>query len=243
MDTDLTPRPSRRTHRARAAALLTTAAALSVAGLGCAQAASDRPAAGHHTSAHPTARASVAPAKPRWTVVDRLARDLDGDGVREVVRILEPRRVSRPQQLRVRWGTGGRSSRPLPNTMARMLRAPVDLDGDGTREIVTAGGGGEYGEYRFFATSAQRLRPVDVVDGDHTSRVLDASTGAEWEPVVDRTGVVTIHFVDPAHTVPGTVDVRAWTFAGATLTGADDTTTGCADIVDYEYVVTPGPCT
>jgi hypothetical protein len=165
-----------------------------------------------------------------FSIADQLKTDLDGDGTDDVVRIRVPDDVAGNQELQVAWGTGETASTELPNTMERTNLDPVDLDGDGDRELILLGGGGETAIYTVFLADTNSVEQVKTVDASGDELVLSspAEDLTAWHVSSGTDGIVSYQLINPTSgATPAPVRVRAWTLSGNTLTQSADSISEC----------------
>jgi hypothetical protein len=177
-----------------------------------------------------------------FTLGDQLTTDLDGDGIDEVIRIRVPNDVDGDQELQVVWGTSAVSATSLANSMEHSIFDPVDLDGDGDRELIIHGGGGETSLYSVFLADTDNLEQVRTVDSSGKELLL-SSPGEDlfaWHVSAGPDGIISYKLIDPESAAPpAPVRVREWTLSGNTLTQAAGSVSECV------LVYTPlelGPC-
>lgn len=177
-----------------------------------------------------------------FTTFDERTVDLDGDSIEEGVALLVPTDLGGQNQLlRVTWGSGQVTTAKLPNIMEANLLDPVDLDGDGSLELIVGAGGGELAQYLVFQASPESLQQVRTVNsaGEELLLLSDADPSA-WQTHVGRSGIYSYRLVDPTTTrFPAPVQAREWTLTGHTLTQSATSIERC---VTFQPKFTFGPC-
>ena len=198
-----------------------------------------------------TTAASGEPAqhKPRWTEQSRVIADVDGDGRLDIARQLTRGETGTRSRIQVRWATGGTAAVGLPYTGYERLEVAIDLDRDGSQELVLSGSGGESSWWQVVAEDGHELSRARTTDADGDPTPLAVSltegTGAPWNTTWQTDlladGFYGYRFVASHPDLPATIKVRRWELSGRTLTRSANSEPGCYGMDGY-LGVTLGAC-
>lgn len=187
--------------------------------------------------------------RARWSEHSRVTADIDGDGRLDTAVQLTRGEAGTHARVKVFWATGGSAVVRLPFSGYERLELGLDLDDDGSHELVLAGSGGESTWWQVVVERDHELARVRTVDaaGKPTPLAdgLTEGTGAPWDRGWNTdllaTGFVDFRFVDAHPDVPAPIRVRAWELSGRTLTRSATAEPGCYGADGY-LGVSPGTC-
>jgi len=187
--------------------------------------------------------------KPRWTEQSRVTADVDGDGRLDIARQLTRGEAGTRSRIQVWWATGGSATVRLPYSGYERLEVAVDLDRDGSQELVLSGSGGESRWWQVVSEAGHELSRVRTVDADGDSTPLadglTEGTGApwntSWQTDLLADGFYDYRFVAAHPDLPATIKVRRWELTGRTLTRSAAAESGCYGVDGY-LGVTLGAC-
>ncbi|MCB0905862.1 MAG: hypothetical protein KDB63_01945 [Nocardioidaceae bacterium] len=173
--------------------------------------------------------------RTRWSEHSRVTADVDGDGRLDTAVQLTRGESGTHSRVKVFWATGGSAAVRLPFSGYERLELGLDLDGDGSQELVLTGSGGESTWWQVVAESDHRLTRVRTINaaGRPTPLAggLSEGTGApqnrSWHTDLLAAGFFDFRFVEAHPTAPAPIRVRRWELSGRTLTRSATTEPGC----------------
>lgn len=196
-----------------------------------------------------TTEITTAPDPVDPPTVSDITADVDGDGAPDSVRLTVPAETAAGGTMTVdaTWSSGGSGSIELPRNEYAELGRAVDLDGDGSDEVIVAMSGGDTAWWSVLREADGRLVEIATRDESGGTASLENSciecgggpVNETWVTTLLPQGFYDYRFVDAHPPARAPVELRRWVLSGDTLTRLEATSTGC--YVRFEGV-TPRPC-
>lgn len=185
--------------------------------------------------AAPAQTRSASPERAAWSERSRVVADVDGDGRLDTALQLTRGESGDRSRIKVFWATGGTSVVRVPFSGYERLELGLDLDGDGSQELVLVGSGGEATWWQVVTEDDHRLLRVRTVTANGRPKPLTSGlsegTGApqnrSWQTDLRADGFYDYRFVAAHPAPPAPIKVRRWELSGRTLTRAHATQAGC----------------